>query len=91
MLTSDPSYVVRAKERGIWQKEREHLLSEQKELEVEIAAFVGKHEGEINELLGEYWTMRKQAGEFRFPLISCLVQRRTGCSGDTAERGCGSG
>jgi hypothetical protein len=24
---------------------------------------VAKHEGEINELLQEYWTMRRQAGE----------------------------
>ncbi len=57
-------YVVRAKERGVWQKEREHLLAEQKEVEAEMAAFVAKHEGEINELLEEYWTMRKQAGEW---------------------------
>jgi hypothetical protein len=28
-----------------------------------MAVFVAKHEGEINELLQEYWTMRRQAGE----------------------------
>ena len=57
------SYVVRAKERGLWQKEREQILAEQREVEAEMATFVAKHEGEINELLQEYWTMRKQAGE----------------------------
>ena len=62
-LPHSTRYVVRAKERGVWQKEREHLLTEQKELEAEMSAYVAKHEGEINELLHEYWTMRKQAGE----------------------------
>jgi kinetochore protein Nuf2 len=46
----------------VWQKEREHLLAEQKALEEEMASFVARHEGEINELLQEYWNMRRQAG-----------------------------
>jgi kinetochore protein Nuf2 len=56
-------YLVKAKERGVWQKERDQLLLEQKALEEEMSVFVAKHEGEINELLQEYWTMRRQAGE----------------------------
>lgn len=47
----------------MWQKERDQLLLEQKALEEEMSVFVAKHEGEINELLQEYWTMRRQAGE----------------------------
>jgi kinetochore protein Nuf2 len=58
-------YVVRAKERSVWQKEREKLDVEQKELEAEIAGFVSRHEGEINDLLAEYWGMRRQAGEWQ--------------------------
>ena len=47
----------------MWQRKREVIQSQQKELEAEMAAFVSENEGEINELLGEYWTMRRQAGE----------------------------
>ena len=69
---NDPlRYVVRAKERGVWQKERDRLLAEQKELEGEIAEFVALHESEINELLQEYWTMRKQAGELIHSFAVC--------------------
>jgi kinetochore protein Nuf2 len=53
----------RSKERSVWQRKREVIQSQQKELEAEMAAFVSENEGEINELLGEYWTMRRQAGE----------------------------
>ncbi|GFZ48113.1 Probable kinetochore protein NUF2 [Saitozyma sp. JCM 24511] len=53
-----------AKERGVWQKERDQLLLEQKALEEEMSVFVAKHEGEINELLQEYWTMRRQAEDY---------------------------
>lgn len=56
----------RSKERSVWQRKREVIQSQQKELEAEMAAFVSENEGEINELLGEYWTMRRQAGESQF-------------------------
>ena len=65
----------------MWQKERERLLAEQKELEGEMAAFVSKHEEEINELLREYWMMRKQAGE-RY-----VVMRLWGTWADAVCRG----
>jgi len=39
-------------------------VAEQKAIEEEMANFVAIHEGEINALLQEYWTMRKQAGKF---------------------------
>ncbi|KAK8850499.1 hypothetical protein IAR55_004417 [Kwoniella newhampshirensis] len=57
-------YKVRTKERGVWQKQRDVLIAEQKELEAEMAAFITKHENEINELLAEYWTMRRQAEDY---------------------------
>ncbi|OWZ59789.1 hypothetical protein LQV05_000648 [Cryptococcus neoformans] len=57
-------YKVRARERGEWQKQRDDLLAEQKELESEMAAFVTKHENEINEFLHAYWTMRRQAEDY---------------------------
>ena len=56
-------YVDRRKERGTWQKQREQLAAEQKAVEEEMDRFIALHEGEINDLLTEYWTMRKQAGE----------------------------
>ena len=56
-------YVFQNKERRTWSKERDRLAAEQKAIEEEMAEFVKIHEGEINELLQEYWTMRKQAGE----------------------------
>ena len=70
------SYVLRSKERGLWQKEQQQILAEQKEVEAEMAAFVTKHEGEINELLQEYWTMRKQAGE-----CGMLIEMTSSCDG----------
>ncbi|WVQ85925.1 hypothetical protein IAT38_008093 [Cryptococcus sp. DSM 104549] len=57
-------YKVRTKERGVWQKQRDVLAAEQKALEGEMAAFVTKHENEINELLQEYWAMRRQAEDY---------------------------
>jgi hypothetical protein len=59
----------RSKERSVWQRKREVIQGQQKELEAEMAAFVSKNEAEINELLAEYWTMRRQAGKWR-PLRS---------------------
>ena len=47
----------------MWQKEKDHIMAQIKELEDEMASFTATHEGEINNLLQEYWTMRKQAGE----------------------------
>lgn len=38
-------------------------MAEKKAVEEEMEEFVKLHEGEINALLIEYWTMRKQAGE----------------------------
>ncbi|KIR30828.1 kinetochore protein Nuf2 [Cryptococcus deuterogattii 99/473] len=55
---------LKAEERGEWQKQRDDLLAEQKELESEMAAFVTKHENEINEFLHAYWTMRRQAEDY---------------------------
>ncbi|KAL7422918.1 kinetochore-associated Ndc80 complex subunit nuf2 [Cryptotrichosporon argae] len=57
-------YVVRSKERNHLQKERDALLAEQKELEAQMDAYVATHEAEINGLLNEYWTMRKQAEDY---------------------------
>lgn len=54
--------MLQSKERRTWQKERDRLVAEQKAIEEEMANFVAIHEGEINALLQEYWTMRKQAG-----------------------------
>ncbi|KAE8541412.1 hypothetical protein D1P53_002771 [Cryptococcus gattii VGV] len=67
-------YKVRARERGEWQKQRDDLLAEQKELESEMAAFVTKHENEINEFLHAYWTMRRQAGKFDYIKLGLQVQ-----------------
>lgn len=55
---------MQTKERRTWAKERDRLQAEQKAIEEEMAEFVRVHELEINELLQEYWTMRKQAGEW---------------------------
>lgn len=66
ILMEKNRYKVRARERGEWQKQRDDLLAEQKELESEMAAFVTKHENEINEFLHAYWTMRRQAGKFDY-------------------------
>ena len=60
---TDARYVKRKKEKGVWQKEKDHIMAQIKELEDEMASFTATHEGEINNLLQEYWTMRKQAGE----------------------------
>nr|ODN96013.1 kinetochore protein Nuf2 [Cryptococcus depauperatus CBS 7855] len=57
-------YRVRAKERGEWQKQRDELLTQQKEIESEMETYVTKHETEINELLSEYWAMRRQAEDY---------------------------
>ncbi|ORY20756.1 Nuf2 family-domain-containing protein [Naematelia encephala] len=57
-------YMIKSKERGVWQKERDLLLAEQRELEAEMNAFTTAHEQEIDELLQEYWTMRKQAEDY---------------------------
>ncbi|WWC98584.1 hypothetical protein V866_005476 [Kwoniella sp. B9012] len=57
-------YTVRSKERGVWQKQRDLLLAEQKELENEMSNFIQTHENEINDLLQEYWTMRRQAEDY---------------------------
>ncbi|WVR08556.1 hypothetical protein IAU60_005611 [Kwoniella sp. DSM 27419] len=57
-------YKRRDKERGGWQKKKDVLLAEQKVLENEMASFVATHENEINELLQEYWTMRRQAEDY---------------------------
>ncbi|OCF43622.1 kinetochore protein Nuf2 [Kwoniella heveanensis CBS 569] len=57
-------YKVRSKERGEWQKQRDVLLAEQKELESEMAAFLAAHDEEINGMLEEYWNMRRQAEEY---------------------------
>ncbi|WRT70674.1 uncharacterized protein IL334_007672 [Kwoniella shivajii] len=57
-------YKVRTKERGVWQKQRDVLLAEQRELENEMANFISTHENEINDLLQEYWTMRRQAEDY---------------------------
>lgn len=61
--TDPPRYVVRAKERGVFQREKDKLLAEQKLLEQEILDFTNQHEAELNDLLQEYWMTRKQAGE----------------------------
>ena len=37
-----------------------------------MKAFTDHHEAEINEMLQEYWTMRKQAGEWRLPFRSTV-------------------
>lgn len=57
------SYVVKSKDRNKSQKERDELLREQKVLEAEMAAFINESETNLNDLLQEYWAMRKQAGE----------------------------
>lgn len=56
-------YVVKRKERGQWEQQKVQLDLEFKELEAAEAAWVSKHEDELNEMLAEYWTMRKQAGQ----------------------------
>ncbi|KAK4686708.1 kinetochore protein Nuf2, partial [Tremellales sp. Uapishka_1] len=57
-------YKERCKQRSIHQKELDVLVAEQKELEGEMAAFVGKNESAINDLLKEYWGMRRQAEDY---------------------------
>ncbi|WVQ95615.1 hypothetical protein IAU59_002713 [Kwoniella sp. CBS 9459] len=57
-------YKVRTKERGEWQKQRDVLIAEQKELESEMTAFITTHDNEINGMLEEYWNMRRQAEEY---------------------------
>lgn len=60
-------YVERRKERNQWDKQKEALQSELNELLAEEKAWITKHEGELNEMLEEYWTMRKQTGGSHFP------------------------
>jgi kinetochore protein Nuf2 len=57
-------YLAASRERGVWAKQREHLETEQRELEEEMKAFVARHEAELQEVMNEYWTMRRQAGEW---------------------------
>jgi hypothetical protein len=61
---AEDRYVIRSKERGVYTKEREILIKEQSHLEAEMAAYIAQNEGEINELLQEYWVMRNKAGKF---------------------------
>ncbi|TYJ51731.1 hypothetical protein B9479_007683 [Cryptococcus floricola] len=57
-------YMKRTKERHEWQSKRDTLLAQQKKLESEMNAYITKHENEINELLQEYWSMRRQAEDY---------------------------
>ncbi|KAL1410055.1 kinetochore-associated Ndc80 complex subunit nuf2 [Vanrija albida] len=57
-------YVVKSKDRNKSQKERDELLREQKVLEAEMAAFINESETNLNDLLQEYWAMRKQAEDY---------------------------
>ena len=43
--------MIRAKERGTLQKERDVYIQEQKALEAEMATFVSKNEQEINDFV----------------------------------------
>lgn len=62
MAALKEDYLVKKVERTQWEKVREQLQSELEQLEGEERAWIAKHEGELNEMLAEYWTMRKQAG-----------------------------
>jgi kinetochore protein Nuf2 len=66
MVALKEDYLVRKVERTQWEKVREQLQTEMEQLEAEERAWIAKNEGELNEMLAEYWTMRKQAGEFCF-------------------------
>jgi len=68
-------YVHEATARKVWQRERDQLLAEKKAIEDEMEDFVAHHEAEINAMLQEYWTMRKQAGEPRFIPIGTTLTR----------------
>ncbi|WWC72551.1 uncharacterized protein I206_106513 [Kwoniella pini CBS 10737] len=57
-------YKIRTKERGGFQKQKDIIIAEQKELESEMTNFINTHESEINDLLQEYWTMRRQAEDY---------------------------
>ena len=63
-----PRYVTQKKERAVWEKRIQGLKDEQAALDQEEAAFIARHEEEINELLNHYWSMRRQAGEWSAPV-----------------------
>jgi hypothetical protein len=63
-LTLDYRYSARAKERTGWQKEKDKLHAQLKEVEGEIQAFTQEHEAEINTLMDEYMLLRQQASEY---------------------------
>ena len=55
-------YVSKTKDRNLWIKKRDHLKSQQAALEAEMAAFVAKHEAELNALVQEYAAVRNSTG-----------------------------
>lgn len=63
-LTPGYRYSARAKERTGWQKEKDKLQAQLKEVEGEIQAFTQEHEAEINTLMDEYMLLRQQASEY---------------------------
>lgn len=54
---------MRSKERQGLNKERERILADHKAVTAEMDAFVEENEHELNELLAQYWTLRKEAGK----------------------------
>lgn len=56
-------YVTKSKERTVWQRKRDQLLTEQKQLEQETEEFLAKHDAELNGLLAEYSKIRHDAGK----------------------------
>ncbi|RXK41686.1 hypothetical protein M231_00921 [Tremella mesenterica] len=57
-------YVKLKKVKSVWQREKDNLMSQIKELEDEMGAFISKNEREIDDLLQDYWTTRKQAEDY---------------------------
>jgi hypothetical protein len=55
-------YVSKTKDRNLWIKKRDHLKAQQAALEAEMAAFVAKHEAELNALVQEYAAVRNSTG-----------------------------
>lgn len=68
-LTFGYRYSARAKERTGWQKEKDKLHAQLKEVEAEIQAFTQEHEAEINTLMDEYMLLRQQASKYDRDLL----------------------
>jgi hypothetical protein len=61
-------YVEKSKDRQAQGKLKERIVQEQRAIEAERTAFLQESDETLNELLTQYWQLRKEAGEYS-PLV----------------------